>query len=164
MDQLCTPVLRSKSPGSFVSQGTSCRDEMETENLLPGLLDVNNNDPLLRESPNVITHPSVVSVQTQTSDTDLEEPPRKKQRVEEPCQISAALAEIASATIEGFKKNVEAINSNTRAIRCQEKVQQNIVNEQARIERIITLTERSKQKESTSNTENKNYLQQRKGK
>jgi hypothetical protein len=99
----------------------------------------------------------MTSNQTQTDVVDSEEePPRKRPRLEEEhSQIAAVLQSIASSTMEGMRNIVEAINGNTRAIRCQEKTQEKIVNELARIERKITQTERSRNKENSPSTESK---------
>jgi hypothetical protein len=144
---LNTPAIRSRSPGSTVGQSTPCLDERDSENLLPGLLSLNHDDPLLRETESLNHKPSMASVQTQTDGAGEEEPPRKRPRLDEDhSQIAAALQSLASSTMEGMKNIVEAINGNTRAIRCQEKTQEKIVDELARIERKIAQMERTTNK------------------
>lgn len=151
---LSTPALRRRS---FGSTSTPCLDERGTEDLLPGLLSLNQNDPLLREAQDVTKGPSMTSIQTQTDvDDSTEEPVKKRPRLEEETsQVVITLQAIASATVEGMMNIVEAINGNTRAIRHQEKTQERIVSELARIERKITLMERSRNKENSPSNENR---------
>lgn len=99
----------------------------------------------------------MTSIQTQTDvDDSTEAPVKKRPRLEEESsQVASTLQAIASATVEGLKNIVEAINNNTRAIRCQEKKQEKIVNELARIERKITQMERSRIQENSLHNEGK---------
>jgi hypothetical protein len=141
--RLNTPTF---PPQSESQQGTPCQDE----HILPGLLFTDRDDPLYHEADQVRPTDQMPPVH--------DEPLPKKRRIEEAGQdVPDILSALSKAIGDGVAKLVDAIDRNTRAIRCQEKTQEGIVNalksqektqekivnELARIERKINRLERS---------------------
>ena len=119
---LNTPVLHLTSP-------TSVQTPVQDENILPTIIQMDEQDPLLKESRDI-------NRETLAKDG---EPVPKKARKDNDTQLES----LTAAITKGFEQVVEAINSNTRAIRCQDKNLERAVNEISRIERKLNLIERS---------------------
>ena len=123
-------VQTTSNPGLHTPvPSTPCQDERSTVDLLPGLLCVNQEDPLFQEAQGLPT--------SETAD----EPAAKRARTEAP--VTQTDTTIADVLTKGFKDIVEALNSNTRAIRCQGKTLDQVVSELARIERKIAQLDRN---------------------
>jgi hypothetical protein len=154
---MTTPIIGNATQSHLIS--TPCLDENEALNILQGLISFDRSDPLFAESQHVgnclINEPAQKRARcdnklpsttqaaptpvTSTSTSDAP-PPQEAPTNEKNQQQDNA---IAKAILEAAKLITNAFDSNTRALRCQEKTQEKVVSELSRIERKLNQMERN---------------------